>query len=234
MANLFSKKIKGEEHRSQLQPVVFSDDNKSIAALKKNQLDTYDELESYKRLRKKRRKIAFARMSVWLLVILLVPIFVFFSIVIINPKAGCNFFGYNFYLVTSRSMTGVCNKGSCIVIRSVSSTEEIDIGTDITFIREFDGQTVTHRVIDIIEDEHGNISYITKGVANPNADQGAVAFENVIGVRIKTLNGLGAMITYFRTAYGIITFLAIFVGIVVAFNVGFRLSDDIRAVGRIN
>lgn len=234
MANLFSKKIKGEEHRPMLQSVSFSDGNQSIAALKKNQLDTYDELESYKRLRKKRKKIAFARMAVWFLIILFVPVFVFFSIVIINPKAGCNFFGYNFYYVTSRSMTGVCDKHSCIMVKSVHSTSQVQIGTDITFIRELDGQVVTHRVIDILEDEQGKISYITKGVANTNADQGSVAFENVIGIRMKTLNGLGALITYFRTPYGIVSFLAIFVGIAVAFNIGLNLSDDIRAVGRTN
>jgi len=232
LANLFSKKIKGEEHRSQLQPVVFSNENKSIAALKKSQLDSYDELESYKKLRSKRKKIAVLRMIVWLLVIALLPVFVFFSIVIINPKAGHNFFGYNIYMVTSTSMTGVCDKGSCIAVKSVNSIKDVSIGTDITFIREIDGETVTHRVIDILEDEEGNVSYITKGVANPNADQGAVKFKDVIGVRVKTLNTLGNIVSYFRTSYGIITFLAIFVTIIVVFNISFRLSDDIRAVGK--
>ena len=93
MANLFSKKILGKEHKSQLQPVAFYDGEQSIATLKKSQLDSYDELESYKRLRKRRVKKAFARMIVWLSVLFFIPIFVFFSIVIINPKVGYMFFG---------------------------------------------------------------------------------------------------------------------------------------------
>lgn len=231
LANLFSRKIKGEEHRSQLQPVVFSDDNQSIAALKKSQLDSYDEIASYKRLRKKRTKIACIRMLVWLAVILLVPIFVFFSIVIINPKAGHNFFGYTVYIVTSNSMEPEINVGDCIVVKGVSSKEDITVGTDIAFVRSLDGQTVTHRVIDIMETPDGDIKYITKGINVPTADSGAVAFENILGVRIKTIGWLGQMVSFFRTPYGIVVFLIIMVLIIVGFRISFVMSNDIRAVG---
>lgn len=231
MANLFSRRIKGEEHRSQLQPVVFSDDNQSIAALKKSQLDSYDEIESYKRLRKKRKKIAWIRMVVWLFVILLVPIFVFFSIVIINPKSGHNFFGYTVYIVTSNSMEPEINVGDCIVVKGVSSPDDVKVGTDISFIRSLDGKTVTHRVIDVVTTEEGDIKYITKGVNVPTADSGAVSFENVLGVRIKTIAWLGQLIMFFRTPIGIIVFLMILVLIITGFRISFIMSNDIRAVG---
>jgi len=231
LANFFSKKIKGEEHRSQLQPVVFNDENTSVASLKKSQLDSYDELESYKRLRKKRIKIACIRMAVWLFVIFLLPIFVFFSIVIINPKAGHNLFGYTFYIVSSHSMEPVFFKDDCIVVKRVNSVDEIEIGSDITFIRTSDGETVTHRVIEIITNENGDVEYITRGVHNSTADSGTVAFENVLGVRIKTVSWIGNLVSYFRTPYGIVTFLAIFAFIMMGINFAFRMSDDIRAVG---
>lgn len=231
LANLFSKKIKGEEKRSQLQPVSFADDDKSIAALKKSQLDSYDELESYKKLRKRRLKKATVRIFIWLAVIIFIPVFVFFSVVIINPKAGHNFFGYSVYMVTSTSMVGVFDKGDCIIIKTVSSEKEVKRGTDITFIRRSDGETVTHRVIDIIENTDGELEYITKGVNNPAADSGSVAFEDVLGIRVCTSVGLGNMIEFFRTPYGIITFLVSFVLIIVVLNIGFKFSDDIRAVG---
>jgi len=219
------------EPLDQLQTVAFSEQEKTVASLKKQQIDRYDELESYKNLRKKRKKKAFVRMAVWLTVILFVPVFVFFAIVIMNPKVGHNFFGYSVYYVTSHSMVGVFNKGDCIITKSVNSVEDVNIGTDITFIRKSDGETVTHRVIDFVENEHGKIEYITKGVNNPNADIGSVAFEDILGVRIKTSAGLGNVVEFFRTPYGIIVFLGIFVFIVIAINVAFRLSDDIRAVG---
>ncbi len=229
--SIFPKKIVGEEQRSQLQPVVFSDDDKPIATLKKSQLDNYDELESYKRLRKKRIKKAWVRMIVWLIVILLLPVFIFFSIVIVNPNAGHNFFGYTFYIVESESMKPVFDVNDCIIVKNVFTREDIQIGVDITFIRESDGQTVTHRIIDIVEEENGDVSYITRGVHNLTADSGSVSYENIIGVRVKTVAWLGQTIMFFRTTYGIITFLAIFVCIIGIIYFSFKWSDDIRAVG---
>ena len=232
MANLFSKKIKGEENRTQLQPVIFADKNKeSIAALKKSQIDTYNELESYKRLRTKRKKKAFIRMIVWLLCLTLIPVFVFLSIVIINPKAGHNFFGYTIYIVSTDSMKPDINPGDCIVVKKIQSREELKIGTDISFIRKSDGQTVTHKIIGTVVNDDGEIEYITKGSHVPTADPVAVAYEEIIGVRIKTIAWFGQTITFFRTPYGIVVFLAIFASILVAIHYAFKFSNDIRAVG---
>lgn len=231
MANLFSKRIKGEEERTQLQAVVFSDADKSIGALKKNQIDNYDKLESYKKLRKRRIKKAWARVCVWLGVILLLPVFVFFSIVIINPKAGHNLFGYTFYIISTESMKGEIEPGDCIVTIGVNSTDDIKIGSDITFIRKSDGETVTHKVVEICTDKDGDIEYITKGVHNINVDSGAVSFDDVLGVRIKTIAWLGQLVTYFRTPYGIVTFLLMFVSVISLIYYSFKISNDVRAVG---
>lgn len=235
MGKFLHEKIVGEEKRSQLQPVVFSDEkNQSgavIGSLKKSQLDTYDELESYKKLRNKRVRIACIRMLVWLLVILAIPVFVFFSLVIINQKAGHNFFGYTFYIVETESMEDVFAPGDCIVTKAVFSRDDIKIGTDITFIRASDGETVTHRVIGMIPNEAGELEYITKGTNNTNADTEPVAFENVLGRRIKTLSWLGQTVTFFRTPYGIVIFLGVFVLMVTGLYFSFRISNDIRAVG---
>ena len=58
-----------------------------------------------------------------------------------------------------------------------------------------------------------------------------VPFENIIGVRVKTAHVLGQVVSFFRTPYGIITFLGIFVLIIFGFYISFKASDDIRAVG---
>ena len=59
MAKKICNKIVGEDAKSQLQAVSFNmGEEKPIASLKKSQLDNYDSLESYKKLRKKRKKIA--------------------------------------------------------------------------------------------------------------------------------------------------------------------------------
>lgn len=231
MANLFSKKIKGEEYRSQLQPVIFSDEDKPIAALKKSQIDNYDELESYKKLRKKRIKKAFARIGVWCLVLLLMPVFVFFTIMMINPRAGHNLFGYTFFIVASESMKPDFDKGDCVIVKNVKSREDVNIGDDITFIRKSDGEIVTHRIISIITNSDGEEEYVTRGIHNNTADPGSVSFENIIGVKVKTAHVLGQVVTFFRTPYGIVTFIIIFVLMISGFYFSFKVSNDIRAVG---
>ena len=230
MAKLKKESVSNNQSSESNEFAAFIDDEKSIASLKKTQIDNYDELESYKDLRKKRIKKSFIRMVVWIVVILFIPIFVFFTTVIINPKEGHNFFGYSVYFVTSTSMVGVFNKGDCIIVKAVKNKEDIKVGTDITFVRRSDGEVVTHRVIDILENEYGDTEYITKGVNNPSADIGSVSFEDVLGKRVAKSVMLGNLIEFFRTPYGVVTFLSIFVLIIVAINVGFKMSDDIRAV----
>ena len=229
---------KVKKARSKQEKIVLShsaDDNMSlgagVASLKKNNIDKYDEFESYKILRKKRKKRAWIRAFVWLLVILISPIIVFFSLVIISPSSGVNFFGYTFYIVESESMRPVFDIHDLVVIKHIGDKNEIQIGTDISFTRKTDGKIVTHRVIDIIEKENGNIEYITKGVNNLIADEGSVSFENIIGRRVTQLTALGHIVMFFRTWVGILVFLVIFFIIVVGFVVSFRYSNDIRSVG---
>lgn len=231
MARTFGRKIIGEEQKSQLQAVVFSDNNQSIVALKKSQIDNYDELESYKKLRKKRIKIASIRMLVWLLMLVVMPLLVFFSVVIINPNLGYEFFGYKFFIVASESMKPNINKNDCIIVKKVKTKEDVYIGLDISFIRATDGKVVTHQIIGEVVNDDGEIEYITKGTHNPTADNGTVAFHNIIGVRIRTVSWLGNMVMFFRTPYGIVTLLGLFVVCVVGFYISFNVSNDIRAVG---
>lgn len=202
-----------------------------LAELKKNQIQTFDELETYKKVRQKRKHKAVVQTLVWLLVVLLMPIFIFATIVITNPRSGHNFFGYTFYVVSSESMKPVFDKDDCIVVKKVKSRDELKIGTDISFIRDSDGQIVTHRIIGTVENEHGEIEYITKGVHNTNADYGAVSYGNIIGRRVAVLSALGHVILFFRTPAGIVTFLAIFVLMVGVFAFVIRRLNDIRAVG---
>jgi len=232
LANLFSKKIKGEENRSQLQPVTFSSQNKPIASLKKSQIDGFDELESYKKLRAKRKKKAIYRMVVWLFIVLFLPVFVFFALTIVSPNSVHSFFGYRFYIVSSESMKSVFDVGDCVIIKSVSSAEEISIGSDITFVSVRDGKTITHRVIGIVE-EDGLVEFVTKGVDVSTADTFTVPFSNVIGVRIATARALGQAITFFRTPFGLIVFIGIVGLFAFGFYISFRMSNDIRSIGNI-
>lgn len=216
-----------EEDKEQVEGIK----EKPIAELKQSQIYRLDELDSYKKLRHKRKQKAIMRMVVWALVIFLMPFFILSLVVITNPREGHNFFGYTVYVVTSESMKGVFDKNDCIVIKKVSSAKELKVGDDISFIRASDGQIVTHRIIATDTNEYGETVYVTKGVHNTAADPNAVLFSDVIGKRVAVMSALGHVIMFFRTPAGIVIFLAILVGLIFVFTVLYRRSNDIRAVG---
>lgn len=222
----------GEENRSQLMAVRFKSEENSIASIKISEVDSYDELLSYKKLRKRRKKIAIMRMLTWLFVIILVPFIVFFASLIINPNGGNHFFGYMLYIVRTDSMVPDIKVNDCIVVKRVTDASQIQKGTDITFVRRSDGQTVTHRVFSVVEGSDGVTRYVTKGVNNVNPDNGLVELEDIIGIRVKTVGWFGQVVMFFRQPYGIVTFIAILGLLVFAIYYGFRVSDDIRAVGK--
>lgn len=204
---------------------------KPIAELKQSQVNRIDELDSYKKLRRKRKNKAIARFVIWALVILLMPFFVLTFVIVTNPREGHNFFGYTFYIVSSESMKGVFDVNDCVVVKKVRSQKDLKIGDDISFIRSSDGQIVTHRIIATQENEHGEIVYVTKGVHNMSADPGIVSFSDVVGKKVAVFSTLGHVIMFFRTPAGIITFLAVMVAIVFTFLYLYRRANDIRSVG---
>lgn len=204
---------------------------KPIAELKKNQISQLDELDSYKKVRQKRKRKAIMRVVVWALVIFLMPFFVLSLVIITNPRTGHNFFGYTFYVVSSESMRGVFDVNDCIVIKKVNSQNDIQIGDDISFVRSSDGQIVTHRIIGTSTNDYGETVYVTKGVHNLTADPSTVAFGEIIGKRVVVLGFLGHAIMFFRTPGGIITFLGIMLVLALIFTFLYRRSNDIRAVG---
>ncbi len=204
---------------------------KPIAEVKKKQIYQLDELDTYKKVRNKRKKKALQRALVWAFVILLMPFFILSLVVITNPREGHNFFGYTLYIVGSESMKGVFDVNDCVVVKKVKTQDELKVGTDISFVRASDGKIVTHRIIAIEENSLGENVYVTKGVHNMNADQTPVSFSDIIGKKVAVLSVFGHVVMFFRTTGGIIVFLGIFVLIVFLFVWFYRRSNDIRAVG---
>lgn len=204
---------------------------KPIAELKQSQVYKLDELDSYKKLRSKRKRKAIARFVIWSLVILLMPFFVLSFVIITNPREGHNFFGFTFYICSSESMKGVFDVNDCVVVKKVRSQNDIKVGDDISFVRASDGQIVTHRIIATQKNENGETVYVTKGVHNQTADPNMVSFSDVVGKKVAVFSALGHVIMFFRTPAGIITFLTIMVALVFTFLFLYRRANDIRAVG---
>ena len=117
---------------------------------------------------------------------------------------GFRIFSYKAFNVLTGSMEREIPQGALVITKSVKS-EDIKIGDDITYIRS-DNATVTHRVINIIEDFEGSgiRGFETQGIANPDPDIDIVYEGNVIGVVKFTIPELGATMMYISENIGLV------------------------------
>ncbi len=113
--------------------------------------------------------------------IILIPIIIFnFTLIIksfINPNKTPDFFGYKNFVIVSRSMEPTIMRGDAIFVKE-SSEDEIKVNDIISFVE--DGTIVTHRVVDIIN-QNGINKYKTKGDNNNTADKKLKTYEEIEG-----------------------------------------------------
>lgn len=86
-------------------------------------------------------------------------------------------FGYKVFVVISGSMEPNIHVGDIVITKNVDASD-IKVGDVITFNN--DKYTITHRVIDIIQNEE--IYYKTKGDHNSVADRDLIKYNNIEGV----------------------------------------------------
>ncbi|MFQ5800591.1 MAG: signal peptidase I [Candidatus Hydrothermarchaeales archaeon] len=72
--------------------------------------------------------------------------------------------------VVSNSMIPVFYRGDLIVVKGIDC-QDIEVDDIIVYQNPYRGIPVVHRVVEIVEDEHGGRSFITKGDNNPHTDQ---------------------------------------------------------------
>jgi len=117
---------------------------------------------------------------------------------------GFHLLGYSGFMVLSGSMQREIPEGSLVITKSVDPSV-IEIGDDITFVKD-DNITVTHRVVNIIEDyqDSGSRGFQTKGLENPNPDSDVVHAGNVIGLVKLSIPELGYILSYASKHIGIV------------------------------
>ena len=127
-------------------------------------------------------------------------------------------YGMEMKAVLTGSMEPELPVGSLLVIQPVSY-DEIEIGNDITFVRDKNLTLVTHRVISK-DDETRTIT--TQGIAN-NAPDNPTRFENVVGKVVYHIPYLGYLVIWTSTLQG-----KIIAGIIIIALVAFSLlfSDE--------
>ena len=107
------------------------------------------------------------------IVIVLLSVFIIFNLVgTINNKQGYpEYFGYTYFEIVSGSMEDTIHIKDYVIVKVDKNDLEID---DIISFK-YDGVIVTHRIIDINNDE-----ILTKG-DNNNIEDHPITYEDVIG-----------------------------------------------------
>ena len=121
-------------------------------------------------------------------------------------------FGYKPFIVMSGSMETSIYTNDLIFVKSVDpETLKKD---DVIAFRAEDDVVVTHRIIDIIE-EDGVKKFITKGDNNPTEDNGNVELGDVEGLYVSRIPKLGGILLFIEKPIGIV--VSVLIAIVVIF-----------------
>ena len=122
-------------------------------------------------------------------------------------------------MVLSGSMESNIHKGDLIITKETNPASlKID---DIIAFKDAAGTITTHRIIDIIEDS-GETYFITKGDNNSTQDQNLVALEDVEGIYVGRIPGIGSMMDSLAKPT---TIMILVVSITAIFIIGFMISN---------
>ena len=127
----------------------------------------------------------------------------------VKHENNISILGFRQYVVATGSMEPEYNIGDLIVIRETTK-EEIKIGDVINYISETGIDTITHRVVDIIQKD-GQTYYKTKGDNNNSVDLELVNYSQVKGILVFKISKLGTAITKLFTGTGIAILFAVII-----------------------
>ncbi len=143
--------------------------------------------------------------------ILLIPIIIFnFTLIIksfLNPNETPDFFGYKNFVIVSGSMEPTIMTGDVILVKEVPE-EQIQTRDIISFTQR--GTNVTHRIIEIIE-ENGVTKYKTKGDNNNTEDKEKITYDQIEGKYQFKINQFGIIIAILKSKITLIVLILIIV-----------------------
>lgn len=154
----------------------------------------------------------------------LIIVVAIFSMTLVVPKV----LGVNMYVILSGSMEPSYQTGGVVF---VEDTDRNDIKINDVVTYRVNGNTiVTHRVVDIV-DEEDEISYITKGDANSEADNNCVYPENIIGKVMFTIPYLGYAISYIQQPPGMYVAIALGISVMLMMMLSDLIFSDDKKTG---
>ncbi len=146
------------------------------------------------------------------------------TVLVVVLFVGVKILGIQMFTVLSGSMEPEYPTGSLIYVKEVE-TDELQEGDVITFMLS-ETTTATHRIIEVVDDGDGTLSFKTKGDANEIEDAKPVYEENVIGTPIFTVPELGFLMNKIQNPPGRYVALGIAVALIFFVFITDSLTDD--------
>ena len=139
----------------------------------------------------------YKKLSNWFFILIVIILILFLSVnlyIMYQAKTQedkvPSIFGYKPFIVLSGSMETEIHIGDLVI------TKEVDPKTlkkdDVIAFRDAENTVTTHRIIDLV-DKDGQTLFITKGDNNNTQDQNLVEFDDVEGIYITRIAGVGTM-----------------------------------------
>lgn len=173
-----------------------------------------------------KKKRWYQKISNWLTIIvavILIPILIINLSIMFqantNKDKVPSVFGYKPFMVLSGSMETDIKKGD-LIITKVTDPKSLKV-KDIIAFRDAEGTVTTHRIIEVV-DRDGKTMFITKGDNNSSQDQNMVELDDVEGIYVTRIPGVGSMLNSLSEPT---TIIIVILGITVIFAVAFMLSN---------
>lgn len=150
---------------------------------------------------------------VWTLVVATVGMMIF-TLISVNTfdQANRSIFGYKFFIVRSDSMSKTdFDAGDIVFVKNIDPAT-LQAGDIIAFTSQNPnnfGDTVTHKIREIITDANGDPAFITYGTTTDVNDETPVTFPYVLGKYTGRIPKVGTFFQFLKTTPGYI--LCIFV-----------------------
>ena len=175
-------------------------------------------------------KIVGKILRIILICLLLIILAVNISIIVQSksePNKVPGLFGYKPFIVLSGSMESEIHVGDLVLVK------EVDVNTlkkdDIIAYRDAKNTVTTHRIIEVVKDENGNLSFITKGDAN-SVDDGEIKASQVEGLFQKRYGKLGSAIMFIQepTGFAVVVLSIFIVCLLIFFWQNRRIDKDVK------
>lgn len=135
-----------------------------------------------------------------------------FVVVQVLSNGHASFWGYSFFKVVTGSMEPSISVGELLLTHD-DSIEDVEVGDVVSFRSqspEMIGSIITHRVVQITNDESGNTLLLTKGDNNLSVDAYYVSESNYVGTVVWNSGDgiLSAILDFFSNKFGFLSCIA--------------------------